>query len=341
MQIGEITQNYINHVALVLDASGSMRHRKDAVIKVADAQIAHLAQRSRELDQETRVTLYLFNDKVTCLTYDKDVLRLPSIAGSYRPDGQTALIDAAIQSQQDLDKTPELYGDHAFLTYILTDGQENHSRNRADKLMQVLDALAANRTVAVFVPDQSCKFEAKKFGFPAENIAIWDANSARGVEEVGSRIRETTDSFMSLRSTGMRGSRNIFSIGLANVNAQTVRSALRPLTPHQYHMIGVKNRKDMDIRTFVEQVGGIDYVIGRSFYQLMKTEEIQRQKLVLVREKRTGNVFGGPEARDLIGLPRDVTVKVKPDWNPEYDVFVQSTSVNRKLVPGTDLIVLA
>ncbi len=31
---------------------------------------------------------------------------------------------------------------------------------------------------------------------------------------------------------------------------------------------------------------------------------------------------------------------MKPEHNPEYDIFVQSTSVNRKLVQGTDLILL-
>lgn len=341
MNIGPIQQNYINHVALVLDASSSMAHRAQAVIKVADAQVKHLAQRSQELDQETRISVYVFADDVRCLTFDKDVLRLPSIAGSYRAHGNTALIDAAIQAQQDLDKTPELYGDHAFLTYILTDGQENRSRNRVEKLQQMMDALGENRTVAVFVPDQSGKFEAKKFGFPADNIAIWDTADVRGVESVGERIRKTTDDFMVARSTGLRGTRSVFSIGLDALNKNTVRTALKALDGGNFHVVGVKNRKDMDIRTFVEDVVGINYVVGQSFYQLMKTESIQPQKRILVREKSTGKIFGGPEARDLIGLPRNVEVRVKPDWNPDYDVFVQSTSVNRKLIPGTDLIVLS
>jgi hypothetical protein len=69
------SQNYINHVALVLDASSSMSHLSRKVVDVADQQIAYLARRSRELDQETRVTVYVFADKVECVIYDKDVLR--------------------------------------------------------------------------------------------------------------------------------------------------------------------------------------------------------------------------------------------------------------------------
>jgi hypothetical protein len=55
-------ENYINHVALVLDASSSMSSHRSTVVKVADEQIKHLARRSTELDQETRVTVYAFAD---------------------------------------------------------------------------------------------------------------------------------------------------------------------------------------------------------------------------------------------------------------------------------------
>ncbi|MEU3878202.1 hypothetical protein AB0E87_30690, partial [Streptomyces sp. NPDC029704] len=85
-------QNYINHVALVLDASSSMSHLSQKVVEVADQQIAYLARRSQELDQETRVTVYVFADKVECVIYDKDVLRMPSLKQLYRVGGMTALL---------------------------------------------------------------------------------------------------------------------------------------------------------------------------------------------------------------------------------------------------------
>lgn len=79
-----------------------MSHLTRELVKVADAQIAYLAQRSKELDQETRITVYTFNNTVQCVVYDKDVLRLPSIAEFYQPRGMTALIDATLKSQDDL-----------------------------------------------------------------------------------------------------------------------------------------------------------------------------------------------------------------------------------------------
>lgn len=333
-----MTQNYINHIALVFDASSSMKNKADELIKVADAQIAYLAQRSKELDQETRITVYTFADTVKCVVYDKDVLRLPSIREHYNPYGMTALIDATLKSQDDLALTPEIYGDHAFLTYVLTDGQENRSRNgNSQTLSARLNSLPDHWTVAVLVPDQMSKFEAKKFGFPADNIAIWDATSVKGVTEASETIRRATDTFMTMRSSGVRGSRNIFSMDADALNKGSIKNAqLKPIAKKNYKLLDVDEAAP--IREWV-QGKGMEYRLGIAFYQLTKTESIQPQKNIAVMEKSTNKVYTGSQARDVLGLP-DMEVRVKPQFNPDFDVFVQSTSVNRKLVPGTKLLLM-
>lgn len=332
-------QNYVNHIALVLDASGSMDRHATALIKVADDLIAHLALRSKELDQETRITVYTFAASVKCVIYDKDVLRLPSIRTLYRAGGWTTLIDATLLSQADLALTPEKYGDHAFLTYVLTDGQENRSVGRPADLVKRLASLPDHWTVAVLVPDMNGKFEAKKFGFPADNIAIWDATSAHGMAEAGVTIRTATDTFMTNRSSGIRGTRTLFSTGAEAVNQQTVAaSGLTPLKPAQFHLIPV-NEDGVEIREFVQNCG-LPYVLGRTYYQLSKLETIQPQKSIAIVEKKTNKVYIGHDARQVLGLP-DVEVRVRPTANAEYTIFVQSTSVNRKLKQWTKLLVLA
>lgn len=330
-------ENYINHVVLVLDASYSMTPHKDELIRVADGQVKYLARRSQELDQETRVSVYAFDDVVECLIYDKDVLRLPSISTLYRPRGRTALVDATIKSLDDLDQTATLYGDHAFLAFVLTDGEENASKKKAPVLRDRLHKLPLNWTVACLVPDQRSVFESKTFGFSPENIAVWDAQSAAGVAEVGETIRRATDNFMDNRAKGVRGTRSLFSTGIEAVNAQTVHSSLIPLENSAYDMFPV--HQDAPIKEYINS-RGVRYSVGKGFYQLTKREEIQPQKQIAIREKSTGRVFWGNAARDLLGLPRDTNVKVKPDINPEYDIFVQSTSVNRKLIKNTDVLVL-
>lgn len=335
--------NYINHIALAIDVSASMTMVQSDVVRVVDAEIAHLAQRSKDLGQETRVTVYLFNHEVTCLFYDKDVLRLPSIARYYMPHGMTALIDATMQSQLDLEKTAQLYGDHAFLTYVITDGEENRSsRWTMWDVKRYIENLAENQTIACLVPHQSGKFSAKAFGFPADNIAIWDATTARGVEiGFSSTMRDATETFMTNRSKGIRGSKTIFAGGDAAINSTTIRATMgfKRLPKEQYTLLDVRFGDPVEIRPFVEERVERPYRAGSAYYQLTKPEKIQPQKSICVRNRKSGRVYVGDDARRLLNLP-DHEVRVKPEENGEFQIFVQSTSVNRKLVAGTKILVM-
>lgn len=357
-------QNYINHIALVLDASGSMSYHKEALVRVADQQIAYLAQRSKELDQETRVTVYTFDNEVRCLIYDKDVLRLPSIKDLYRIGGMTALIDATVQSQVDLGHTWEGYGDHSFLTFVLTDGQENRSRMYTrQELAHRLEKMPENWTVAVLVPDQLAKREAQQFGFPKDNIAIWDTTSERGVEEAVDVIRTATDTYMTNRSVGIRGSRSLFVGG--SVDVQAVKQKLTPLAPSAYDLVPITKVKDKAFENFTRPtktypqgrsrgwfvriddfINHVDppFRIGKGYYQLFsggarKSEKVQGNKQIAVMDKKTSQVYVGPEARKIVGLP-DYDVTVKADTNPDYEIFVRSTSDNRQLPVGTKLLIM-
>ncbi|MFE6222802.1 vWA domain-containing protein [Streptomyces sp. NPDC057854] len=343
-----VSQNYINHVALVLDASSSMSHLRSKVVEVADQQIAYLARRSRELDQETRVTVYVFADRVQCVIYDKDVLRMPSLKQMYQVGGMTALLAAALKSQRELAQTAQLYGDHSFLTFILTDGQENASHRCPDAPSKQPRALVAavaemiekqedNWTLAVLVPDQMGRREAMNCGFPKDNVAIWDATSTQGLEEAGQVIQQATEKFMVGRTKGIRGSRAVFSVGAEAVNQKTIAAAgLTPVDPSGYELIDVPH--PVAIRDRVTE-SGHTYRTGCAYYQLSKSEKIQARKRIAVLEKQTDRVYTGPEARALLGLP-DEEVRVKPDQNAEFTIFVQSTSVNRKLVPSTRLLLM-
>lgn len=336
--------NIINHIALVLDASLSMTPFSDQLIRVADKQIQYLARRSKELDQETRITVYTFSSKDTwssqepdirCLIYDKDVLRMPSIAGLYKPNGATPLIDATLLALNDLEQTPEKYGEHSFLVYVLTDGEENISRNSASTLQMKIDRLPDHWTLATFVPNQIGVREAKSHGFPKDNIAVWDATSAAGINEVGERIRQATETFMVNRSKGIRSTRNLFSLNVPSVS-QVTHTMGDGLHPGQYRIYDVDETGRID--EFVERMTGRAYKLGEAYYQLMKPETIQPQKNVAILANY--KVYEGREARHLLGLP-DEHVRVAPSSFPGYDIFVQSTSVNRKLIAGTKLLILS
>jgi hypothetical protein len=330
-----MNQNYINHVCFLLDRSGSMSGLKRKVVEVFDAQIKNLAKRSQELNQETRVSVFVFGDDAQCVIYDKDVLRLPSIEDFYQIKGNTALIDATILAINDLNMTPQKYGDHAFLFYVLTDGENNINNSRADALKQLISKLPDNFTVAVMVPNQFGIHECKKFGFPAGNIAVWDTTE-KGMEKAGDTMTSTTDSFMRSRSSGVRGYKNLFDLDASNLNKSVVVNNLDELSPKDYILLNV--HKDAVIKDFIES-WKVDFRQGANYYQITKPETIQSYKQIVLQNKRNGKVFAGVKARQILGLP-SYDVKVNPASYGEFDLFCQSTSTNRKLIGGTKLIIL-
>lgn len=332
------SQNYINHVALVLDASLSMSGMASDVIKVADTQIAHLAQQSQIMDQETRITVYTFSDErdIKCLVYDKDVLRLPSISGLYRIGGNTALASATTLAVNDLAMTPEKYGDHSFLLYVITDGKENVSNHRdLTNLPKLLSSLPDHWTVAAFAPGAHNVHYLKQLGFAAGNVTVWNPNEENGFLEVGQIIRQSTDNYMQARSTGVRGSKSIFN--LKPVSVKDIK-ALTPLTKGSYTL----NRVPADCRIddFFASITNHPYIPGKGFYQLTKLETIQSNKQVAIRLDSTGDVYMGADARKKLGLPDHLAAKAKPGDHPDYTIFIQSTAFNRKLIGGTECLIL-
>lgn len=329
----------INHIALVLDSSTSMSRHSKKVIEVANSVIKDLAEKSRDFNQETRITIYQFASEIKCLVYDKDVLRLPDISQMYKVYGNTALLAATVKSIDDLMLQPQLYGDHAFFDTVITDGQENESyrhRVTVGDLATRLRLLPDNWTMATLVPDERGIRDAVSFGFEKENCGVWDTNSISGFEGVGSTIRTATAQFFTNRSKGIRRSSGIFNLNTSGLNPAVVASTLTELTTGQYNMYGVYEKTRIDNAVYAATG---DFRLGQAFYQLMKPEEIQPQKAVCVRDRKTLKVYSGPAARNLIGLP-NYSVRVNPDSNPNYDIFVQSTAPNRNLVPGTEVLVM-
>jgi len=347
VSISKQRQNIINHVALVLDASGSMSRHQGSVVKVTDELVAHLAKRSKEMDQETRVTVYIFDDTVQCVIYDKDALRLPSIKSHYRIGGMTALRDATMTAIEDLAHTWEGYGDHSFLLYVITDGHENQSRRWSqEQLQERLRELPDHWTLGALVPDAGSVHEAKRQGFAAGNVAVWNTTSDTGVEEVGRVIQAATNTYMASRASGVRGTKSLFTIDANALTAEAVKAAnLTPMDPSEYVLIPVP--ADQRIDEFVRQCAP-SYNLGKAFYQLNSGRKpkgragviVQGNKQVIVVEKATNRAYSGAAARQLIGLP-EYEVTVDPmKLNADYDVYVQSTSINRKLFAGTKLLML-
>jgi hypothetical protein len=362
--------NTIIHEFIILDASSSMQGHTSDVIKVTDALISHLASQVNVFpDQETRISVYAFSSgdyldgkAYQCLIWDKDVLRVPSIAGIYKPHGNTALTATMMQVIEDMKGIPVQYGDHTFLGMLVTDGHENWSQHqgniglekwygKASQLPVKISGLPDTWTMAGLVPGVTARQQLTRFGFASGNVEIWDPSKKDSILEVGERIRDTSVAYASaVSSSGLRSTTSLFS--MASPSKTDLTKTLTPMTPGSYFFEEVDQAtwdriENGRIDQFMALKTGKPYVPGRAYYQMTKRERIQYNKPVAVavpdHKTREVSVYVGDSARQQLGLPassekRDV--RVSPGKWKGYKVFVMTTSLNRKLVPGTQLLVM-
>ena len=350
--------NRVTHVTILLDASSSMYQHAHDVIKVTDTQISSLASRAKA--EEIRVSVFSFSSPqyldglmAKNLIYDTDVLRVPSISNLYKPNGNTALCDAMIQVIADQQLIPEKYGDHAHLLYVITDGYENASREESKKkLPAVISLIPGNWTLAAFAPGQDSAGWLKNYGFPAGNISIWDPSQEHAARDVGVAMASATSSYLDSRSTGMRSTTNLFSMNAPS--ASSLKSALTPMTPGSYYFeqvtaqdLAIIERGRID--QFMANKLGHPYVPERTYYEFTKRERIQHYKQLAIaiwdKDTNSEDVYIGEAVRAKLGLPASsekIEVRISPgNWNAKgYKVYVQTTSNNRKLVPGSRLLVM-
>lgn len=115
---------------------------------------------------------------------------------------------------------------------------------------------------------------------------------------------------------------------------------LVPVMPGRFQVMTVD--ENCDIKGFVTK-NGIEFKKGRGFYELSKAETVQQYKEIIMQDKETGEMFTGSQVREKLGLQPQtekggVNEKLYAADAKKFRVFVQSTSVNRKLIGGTTFL---
>eukprot|EP00756_Hemistasia_phaeocysticola_P061309 Hpha_TRINITY_DN4796_c0_g1::TRINITY_DN4796_c0_g1_i1::g.130640::m.130640 len=82
---------------------------------------------------------------------------------------------------------------------------------------------------------------------------------------------------------------------------------------------------------------GVAYKSGQGFYQLAKPEKVSANKK-LIAIHLDGRCVQGDGVRDQVGLGSGDTL-VNPGGLGGWSLFVQTTSPNRKLTPGTKVLI--
>lgn len=327
----------VNHLIFLIDSSSSMTHLMPTVKKVFDKTFSDF-QKISEADSSTRqqinLSLYKFASDIDRTLYNKNI-KYANEELSFRANGMTKFRDCivrAIDDHQHIKSTET--EDHTFLVYAITDGEDNASRNSILDLKRSIAQLDDSWTIAALVPDVQSMHECKKAGIPSGNIQIWDIRSTKGFEDVGSTIASSYQTYSTSRASGTRSVGNLFQVNTDQLTKKDVAKNLVEVDGLLFNATA-----DVVIKDFVERCTGKTYVKGKAYYELSKTETIQSNKEIVIISNKDGKRYGGQDARDLIGLP-DYAVKVKAGQFGEWKVFVQSTSVNRKIKDGTSVFVL-
>lgn len=223
------------------------------------------------------------------------------------------------------------------LILVTTDGEANYEPGVYSELKELI--AMANRTGRwsfVFrLPEgarQNVKQTILDLGIPEGNIQSWETTAA-GMAASTAKTTQAMANFFTARSAGA-SSTSAFYTDASKVNV----AALDDVTKKVSLYVVPQEDNGIELRPFILR-HRMEYLKGSAFYQLTKTESrVSYTKQVLVRDQATGKIFAGKEARKMIGLPSDRNARLHPGDHKNFDLFIQSESVNRKLVGGTGVV---
>jgi len=321
---------------IVVDDSGSMNSYRYEMQKSVNDTLSDLRGNVVRFGQEIDVSLYYFSN----FRVKPAFLNIPALDTKPEPvrwpDGGTPLFDAVEDAINDHLKPERSDEEVAYVLVVITDGGDNESRDRTGGTMKdlVRRVTGTDRwTITFQMPPRTKDSFCRNYGVHPGNCMEWELSS-KGIQESTFARSVSNVNYFTNRSKGVTAM-STFYTDMSDLTSKDLKKALDNIADK------VKTwtvPAETEIRPFVEQKTGLPYQAGSVFYQLTKPEKIQDTKKLLIQEKNTKAIYGGDEARTLLGLPTGVDCKVKPGNHANFDLFVQSTSVNRKLVRGTKLV---
>lgn len=329
-----------NHFVVCLDRSGSMSSIQEEAVKAFNSNVVAIRDGSKKEKQDSRVSLYTFGGNIRQEFFDRDVTRLlPWPKSKYSPEGGTPMFDCIGGAVEDCLALQDAEAeDLSFVVLIITDGYENTSQkfSTAEKLNKLMrKVIKTDRWSFAFLMPKDCirEFTQHFPDLPQGNIRAWEQTTG-GAQEAAVATGASIARFFTARSAGKRSVTDFFTTDMSKVKVKDVKNLGNVTSEVQVWEVS----KEIDIKSFCEAKSKQPYKKGAAFYQLSKPETIQDYKLLLVMIKGKPQVYGGEEARQLLGLPDSGTVRVTPGNHANFDLFGQSTSMNRKLVRGTKLV---
>lgn len=221
-----------NHVAIVLDSSGSMASYAHAVVTSFNSSVDAIRSAALKEKQTTSVSFWTFGElgKGICRKFfHKPVDTLKPLAHhEYRPHGNTPLFDAVAETINELSELPDADDKKtSFLVLVKTDEAENGSvRYTASTLCNLMRKVNATDrwTIAFLVPPGAKRNFCAQFDFPEGNVREWEGTT-RGVENASRATASGVGRYFATRSAGIGSTKSFYS-DLSDVKPSTVRRSL-------------------------------------------------------------------------------------------------------------------
>lgn len=326
-----------NYVGFVNDHSGSMGNIARTAVKDYNDNITAVRNAANAEMMDTVVSVVGFGIGRTGVTRQVTVSN-PHVLKpikEWSAQGMTPMYDAIGDMVEMLSNLPDSKNpDVSFLVQVTTDGDENDSKkhNRSSITQLIQEKMRDGRwTFVGRVPNGASNY-LTDIGFPFGNVLPFETTS-KGLEAASVATQSAISNFYVTRSTGAKSS-TVFYADAATVDTQS----LVDITSKVSLYVVPTNDSGIQIRDFILR-HRMEYLKGAAFYQLTKTEaRVSHTKLILVRDRTTGKIYGGKEARQMIGLPTNGNARLHPGDHKNYDLFIQSESVNRKLVGDTGVV---
>lgn len=328
------TINKVLNVHLVVDSSGSMSPYVNNVRKYIKEQVDSL----RNNDVKVLFTLYSFSTTLTQIS-DSDVdIRYNDIDTSgYKTEGNTALSDAiyTVLSNNLNRKEPNLL-------VLVTDGEENASSVTTSTVSKLISKAIATDywTIAIAGPTGSKQTLQRHYSaIPDGCITEWEVSS-KGMATYSSINAVSNRAMLSTVRSGATKSASYYVTPDIPDTKAIVKSNLDDVSKN-YSIHGVNSNitdEESVVSTYVTKKLKKKFAIGSVYYQHTKRETIQDYKNIILMDKATNKLYSGEEVRNILNIPDNTTVKLEPSCSNKYTLFIRSTSYNRKLVPGTTIL---
>ncbi len=314
-------QDYNSTVTAMLRAAGT--HGIDTIVSVVKCGHGGLGIVHREI----------VNSNVNVLQ------PIPELG--YQTDARsTPLFDAVAELIDILQAAPDYCDPNvSFLVMATTDGADNSSRISGSQLAKrMADLVRTDRWTFVFRVPKGHARDLVRLGIPAGNVLEWD-QTEKGVQVASKTTTEAITGYFDDRSKGKKSTTKFYA-NLADITVEDAKKELTDISSEVQFWPVAAADGGTQIRAFVEaRLGGAPMVKGGAFYKLHKVESrVQDTKRIAIRDRSTGAVYAGDAARQMLALPTIGDVRLVPDDLGQWDVYIQSTSVNRKLDTGTELM---